>query len=145
MTRASDDPDIVLLGTLRARVHAAVASYGSGLFDLGAAVADYRAGLRQATLLPSSALAHIRNELVDRLLTGWDHAEAQPRFEDHWVDLLVRYEAVSDAIDPQRGERSLARMAADAHNKGGVATGDDPAHVGGKKNADEQTPHPTLS
>lgn len=109
--RVSEDPTLVALGSKRARVWTAIEGYGSRLFDLGQDATDYREALRRCDV-PADVLTQARDELVGRLEAGWDASEIDGRLDDRWVGLLVRYEAVCDALDVAAAGRRLSVLEA---------------------------------
>jgi hypothetical protein len=98
MNRISDDPLIVALGVQRDRIYAARAAHGSGLFDQVAELHAYRDMLTRCDM-PQHRLVQAKEELNDRLADGWGKIAGNPKHERHWLELLVRYEAVCDALD----------------------------------------------
>jgi hypothetical protein len=107
MNRISDDPMLVALGNARARIHAATAGHGAGIFDLLSEIDTYRQGLKRCDM-PHDVLLAAREELVDRMGDGWARA-TMPRLERFWIDLLVRYEVVCDALDVVAADRHLTK------------------------------------
>lgn len=110
MNRISDDPMVVGLGEQRDRIYAARAGHGSGLFDLIAELYAYRDLLERCDM-PAHRLVQAREELTDRLEEGWSICDTPPR-ERHWLALLVRYEAVCDALDVPAARRRLSALEA---------------------------------
>lgn len=106
MSRISDDPLIVALGVQRDRIYAARAAHGSGLFDQVAELHAYRDMLTRCDM-PQHRLVQAKEELADRLADGWTKSDTPAR-ERHWLTLLVRYEAVEDAIDVPAARARLA-------------------------------------
>lgn len=108
MTRVSDEPQIVALGNQRERIHTAKAHVGSPLFSVIAELHAYREALTRCDV-PADVLAQARDELAERLAVGWERAERTPRLDDQWIALLVRYEAVCDALDVPAARTRLTR------------------------------------
>lgn len=112
--RLSDDVPFVHLDQARQRVLAAVAGYGSPLFDLAETVAGYREALARCGV-PDDVLARARDELAERLAVGWDASEWDRRLEERWFALLTRYEAVCDVLDVPAAHKRLATMEAQCY------------------------------
>lgn len=98
MTRISDDPMLVELGQQKDRIYAAWASQKVGVGNLVAELHAYRDLLMRCDV-DAHRLKQAREELTDRLHGGWEIIERAPHLERHWLALLVRYEAVCDALD----------------------------------------------
>jgi hypothetical protein len=108
--RISDDPTLAALGTQRARIYAAVAGRGP-LFSVPDEVRAYRDALARCDV-PPDTLTAARDELVERLQAGYERSEFDRRLEDRWIDLLVRHEAVCDALEPTTARRWLSTIEA---------------------------------
>jgi hypothetical protein len=108
--RLSDDPTLTALGNQRARVYAAVANH-SPLFSVPAEVRAYRDALARCDV-PTDVLTSARAELEERLAAGYEQSEYDARLEDRWIVLLVRHEAVCDALDPTTARRWLSMIEA---------------------------------
>jgi putative protein kinase ArgK-like GTPase of G3E family len=99
MTRISDDPMLVELGQQKDRIYAAWASQNVGVGNLVAELHAYRDLVKRCGMMERHRLKQAREELTDRLHGGWEIIERAPHLERHWLALLVRYEAVCDAMD----------------------------------------------
>jgi hypothetical protein len=108
--RVSDDPSLTELGNQRARVYAAVANHGP-LFSVPAEVRAYRDALARCDV-PADVLDQARAELEERLAAGYEQSEFDARLEGRWIVLLVRHEAVCDALDPTTARRWLSMIEA---------------------------------
>jgi hypothetical protein len=109
LLRLSDDPLLVRLGDRRERVLTALDGAGSAIFNLPNEVRAYREHLARCDV-PAGALVAARDELVERLHVGWQRSAIDPKLDGAWIGLLVRYEAICDALDPPAASRRLAIM-----------------------------------
>lgn len=114
MTRLSEDALLVALGKQRERAYVAQENAGSPLFSPIAEIHAYREALGRCDA-PLEMLAAAQRELCERLNVGWQRATDNPQFDGQWITLLVRYEAVCDALDVPAARTRLTRAEVTAY------------------------------
>jgi hypothetical protein len=102
----------VALGVARERVLGAHAWRGIALANLPIEAQEYRDLLARCDV-PAEVMRDATLELERRLLIGWEICEKDHRRDDAWVSLLVRYEAICDALDVPAARWRLSRLEAD--------------------------------